>query len=139
MSARDFFHKEVKNALIKDGWSLTHDPLSVSFGRVDMSIDLGAEQLIGAQKDNQKIAVEIKSFLAKSSAISEFNTALGQFINYRAALRQKEPDRTLYLAVPIIAYNNFFKLEFTQLMINENQVKLIIYNPEKEVITEWKN
>ena len=53
-----------------------------------MSIDLGAEQLIGAQKDNQKIAVEIKSFLSKSSAISEFNTALGQFINYRAALIQ---------------------------------------------------
>lgn len=139
MSARDFFHQEVKNALIKDGWSITHDPLFVRFGGVDMSIDLGAEQLIGAQKDNQKIAVEIKSFLAKSSAISEFHTALGQFINYRAALKQKEPDRTLYLAVPIIAYNNFFKLEFTQLMVNENQVKLIIYNPDKEVITEWKN
>ena len=139
MSARDFFHKEVKNALIKDGWSITHDPLSVSFGRLDMSIDLGAEQLIGAQKDNQKIAVEIKSFLPKSSAISEFHTALGQFINYRAALRQDEPERILYLAVPIIAYNNFFKLEFPQLMVNENQVKLIIYNPEKEVITEWKN
>ncbi len=139
MSARDFFHKEVKNALIKDGWSITHDPFFVSFGGVDMSIDLGAEQLIGAQKDNQKIAVEIKSFLSKSSAISEFNTALGQFINYRAALKQKEPERTLYLAVPLIAYNNFFKLEFPQLMVNENQVKLIIYNPEKEVITEWKN
>ena len=139
MSARDFFHQEVKNALIKDGWSITHDPLSVSFGRLDMSIDLGAEQLIGAQKDNQKIAVEIKSFLAKSSAIYEFHIALGQFINYRAALKQKEPDRTLYLAVPIIAYNNFFKLEFPQLMVNENQVKLIIYNPDTEVITEWKN
>ena len=139
MSARDFFHKEVKNALIKDGWSITHDPLSVSFGRLDMSIDLGAEQLIGAQKDNQKIAVEIKSFLPKSSAISEFHTALGQFINYREALKQKEPDRILYLAVPLISYNSFFQLEFTQLMLNKNQVKLIIYNPDKEVITEWKN
>ncbi len=139
MSARDFFHKEVKNALIKDRWSITHDSLFVSFGGVDMSIDLGAEQLIGAQKDNQKIAVEIKSFLSKSSAISEFHTALGQFINYRAALKQKEPERILYLAVPLITYNNFFQLEFPQLMLNENQVKLIIYNPDKEVITEWKN
>lgn len=108
MSARDFFHQEVKNALIKDGCSITHDPLFVSFGGVHMSIDLGAEQLIGAQKDNQKIAVEIKSFLAKSSAIYEFHTALGQFINYRAALKQDEPDRILYLAVPLNTYNNFF-------------------------------
>ncbi len=139
MSARDFFHQEVKNALIKDGWLITHDPLSLSLGGVDMSIDLGAEKLIGAQKDNQKIAVEIKSFLAQSSAIYEFHTALGQFINYRAALRQEEPERILYLAVPLITYNNFFQLEFPQSMLNENKVKLIIYNPEKEVITEWKN
>lgn len=139
MSARDFFHKEVKNALIKDEWSITHDPLFINLGGVDMSIDLGAEKLIGAQKDNQKIAVEIKSFLAQSSAIYEFHTALGQFINYRAALRQEEPERILYLAVPLIAYNNFFQLEFPQSMLKENKVKLIIYNPEKEVITEWKN
>ncbi|MEB3343480.1 XisH family protein [Okeania sp.] len=139
MSARNFFHQEVKNALIKDGWSITHDSLFISLGDVDMSIDFGANQLIGAEKDNQKIAVEIKSFLAKSSAIYEFHTALGQFINYRAALRQNEPERILYLALPLIIYNNFFKLKFPQLVLKENQVKLIIYNPEIEVITEWKN
>ncbi|NEP84038.1 MAG: hypothetical protein F6K39_41510 [Okeania sp. SIO3B3] len=32
MSARDFFHTIVKNALIKEGWQITHDPFSVSFG-----------------------------------------------------------------------------------------------------------
>lgn len=139
MSARDFFHQAVKTALMKDGWQITHDPLSVSFGGVDMSIDLGAEKLIGARKENQEIAVEIKSFLAQSSAISEFHTALGQFINYRSALKREEPKRVLYLAVPLIAYNTFFKLEFPQLMIEENQVKLIIYDPDNEVIAQWIN
>jgi XisH protein len=139
MSARDFFHQVVKTALIKDGWQITHDPLSISFGGVDMSIDLGAEKLIGAKKQNQEIAVEIKSFLAQSSAISEFHTALGQFINYRGALRREDPNRTLYLAVPSITYNNFFQLEFPQLMIEENQLKLIIYKPEDEVIVQWIN
>lgn len=139
MSARDFFHDAVKTALIKDGWEITHDPLALSFGGVDMSIDLGAEKLIAAQKHNQKIAVEIKSFLSRSSAISEFHTALGQFINYRAALRQENPDRVLYLAVPAFAYNNFFKLDFPQMMLQENQVKLIIYDPDSEVISQWKN
>lgn len=139
MPARDFFHNAVKVALIKDGWEITHDPLSLSFGGVDMSIDLGAEKLIAAQKADQQIAVEIKSFLAQSSAISEFHTALGQFLNYRAALRQENPNRVLYLAVPLFAYNNFFKLEFPQLMVQENNLKLIIYNPDNKVISLWKN
>lgn len=139
MSARDFFHNAVKIALIKDDWEITHDPLSLSFGSVDMSVDLGAEKLIAASKKDQKIAVEIKSFLARSSAISEFHTALGQFINYRAALKQENPDRILYLAIPIFAYNNFFKLDFPQMMIQENQIKLIVYDPEIEVIIKWKN
>jgi hypothetical protein len=139
MSARDFFHDVVKAALVKDGWQITHDPLSISFGGVDMSIDLGAERLIGAKKDNREIAVEIKSFLVKSSAISEFHTALGQFINYRTALKWEEPRRVLYLAIPLLAYENFFQLEFSRLIIEENQVNLIIYNPEQEAIVEWIN
>jgi hypothetical protein len=139
MSNRDFFHQTVKTALIKENWQITHDPLSISFGGVDMSIDLGGEKLIAAQKDTKKIAVEIKNFLPKTSAIYEFHTALGQYINYRAALKQEDSERLLYLAIPIIAYNSFFQLEFTQLIVTENQVKLLIYDPEEEVIIEWKN
>ncbi len=139
MSARDFFHQAVKNGLQKDGWTITHDPLSISFGGVDMAVDLGAEKLIAAEKNQQKIAVEVKSFLEKSSAISEFHTALGQFINYRAALKEEEEDRVLYLAVPLTTYNTFFRLDFTQLTVKENRIKLLVYEPEKEEIVEWKN
>jgi XisH protein len=34
--------------------------------------------------------------------------ALGQFINYWAALRREDADRILYLAVPDLTYNSFF-------------------------------
>lgn len=51
----------------------------------EMEIDLGVERLLGAERGDGKIAVEVKSFLARASAISEFHMALGQFINYRAA------------------------------------------------------
>lgn len=139
MSARDFFHQAVKNGLQKDGWTITHDPLSISFGGVDMAVDLGAERLIAAEKNHQKIAVEVKSFLEKSSAISEFHTALGQFINYRAALKEEEEDRVLYLAVPLTTYKTFFRLDFTQLIVKENCLKLLVYEPEKEEIVKWKN
>lgn len=43
--------------------------------------------------------------------------ALGQFINYRGALRREEPSRVLYLAIPLTTYNTFFQLEFPQMMI----------------------
>ena len=82
MSAKDIFHEVVKRALQKDGWQITHDPFSISVGGVNMSIDLGAERLIAAERQGEKIAVEVKSFLERASAISEFHTALGQFINY---------------------------------------------------------
>ncbi|NEO87487.1 MAG: fatty-acid oxidation protein subunit alpha [Spirulina sp. SIO3F2] len=137
--AKDVFHNAVKQALVQDGWTITHDPLTLSVGGVDMAIDLGAEQLIGAARENQLIAVEVKSFLAQSSAISEFHTALGQFLNYRSALHQREPERILWLAIPINAQISFFRREFPQLMIREHQIKLLIYDPEAEVIVEWKN
>jgi hypothetical protein len=104
-----------------------------------MSIDLAAEKLIAAEREGEKIAVEVKSFLERSSAISEFHTALGQFINYRGALRRREPERILYLAVPLTTYKTFFQLDFPKEMVLENQVKMIIYDIEHEVIAEWKN
>ncbi|MBX9255538.1 XisH family protein [Desmonostoc muscorum CCALA 125] len=139
MSAKDVFHEVVKTALQKDGWQITHDPLTISVGGVNLSIDLAAQKLIAAEREGQKIAVEVKSFLERSSAISEFHTALGQFINYRGALRRRQPERVLYLAVPLTTYKTFFQLDFPQEMIAENQVKMLIYDVEQEVIFQWIN
>lgn len=139
MSAKDAFHKVVRIALEKDGWRITNDQFTFTIGGVKMSIDLTAEKMIAAEREGRKIAVEIKSFLEQSSAIYEFHTALGQFINYRAALRKREPERVLYLAVPQTAYDTFFQLEFPQEMVEENKIKMLIYDTEQEVIVAWKN
>lgn len=139
MSAKDVFHEVVKIALQKDGWEITNDPLKISLWGVNLSSDLGAEKLIGAEREGQKIAVEVKSFLERSSAISEFHTALGQFINYRGALKRLQPERVLYLAVPLTTYKTFFQLDFPKEMILENSVKMVIYDVEKEVIFQWIN
>ncbi|MDB9482360.1 element excision factor XisH family protein, partial [Dolichospermum circinale CS-537/05] len=105
---------------------------------VDLYVDLGAEKMLAAQKDNEKIAVEIKSFLGDST-ISDFHQALGQLLNYRLILRRQEPERILYLAVPFDIYESFFKLEFTQIAIIDYQLKIIVYNIDKEVISQWIN
>jgi hypothetical protein len=120
MSAKDIFHHLVKAALQKDGWVTTHDPLHIRIsGVIDMYIDLGAEKIIAAEKDGQKIAVEIKSFIG-APTISEFHLAMGQFINYRYALEEREPERVLYLAVPVNIYDDFFRLLFIQTVVQRS-------------------
>ena len=134
--ARDLFHDIVRTALEKDGWIITDDPLSIRCGGIDIQIDLGVEKLLAAEKGTEKIAVEIKNFVS-TSKISEFHMALGQFINYRTALRSEEPERVLYLAVPSAIYNDFFSLPFTQTVVSENHLKIIIYDIETEEIVQW--
>ena len=133
MSAKDIFHDAVRKGLEKESWVITDDPLRIRSGRVDMQIDLGAERIIAAEKGEEKIAVEIKSFVS-SSNISEFHTALGQFLNYRLALKKQQPDRFLYLAVPQGVYETFFNLPFIEEVIDHFQLSLLIYDPNNEVI-----
>jgi len=138
MPAKDFFHNTVKTSLEKDGWIITDENLFIEVEDVDFYIDLTAEKILVAEKTGKKIAVEVKSFLGASD-VTEFHSALGQCLNYRSALRLTEPDRTLYLAVPEDVYNEFFSRRFIQRVIVEHQLKLLIFNPTKEEIVQWRD
>ena len=107
MSRKDLFHEAVKQGLIKKQWIITHDPLELEWNEVTVKVNLGAERLIAAEREKEKIAVEIKNFISPS-AISDFHTAVGQFLNYQVMLEVCEPNRILYLAVPVETYNTFF-------------------------------
>ena len=135
--AKDVFHQQVKNALIKDGWIITNDPLTIRISEaIKVQIDLAAENAIAAERDSEKIAVEIKSFVSGSD-INEFHTALGQYLNYCQALEEHEPNRIAYLAVPNETYQDFFQLAFVQRSIQRYHIKLIIYDPKREEIRQW--
>ncbi|MGA9381144.1 MAG: XisH family protein [Phormidium sp.] len=134
--ARDRFHAVVRTALEKDGWQITADPYEINIDDVDFEIDLAAEQLLAAQRENQKIAVEVKSFISASN-ISDFHTALGQFLNYRDALEKVEPDRQLYLAVRVPIYETFFQRRFIVAAVKRYQLHLVIYDVKQEVIVQW--
>lgn len=99
MPAKDLYHDIVKEALVKDGWTITDDPLILPAGFTNVFIDLGAERFIGAEKGSEKIAVEIKNFLGRSG-LNDLENALGQFFVYLKVLEEKEPDRLLLLAIP---------------------------------------
>ena len=134
--AKDIYHSQVKAALQKDGWQITHDPYEIRVGGVEMYIDLAAEQVIAARRGDKKIAVEIKSFISPST-ISDFHLAHGQFLDYRYALESEEPERILYLAVPLRIYQTFFALKFIQQVRQRSQIRLLVYNAEQETIVQW--
>ncbi len=137
MSAKDIFHDTVRHGLEKEGWTITDDPLYIRLKGVQMYIDLGAEKVIGAEKNGQKIAVEIKSF-AGTSALTEFHEALGQYLNYQQALEEQEPIRELFLAIPVDTYDEFFTIPFVYEAVLRHHLKLIVYDSESEVIAQWK-
>ncbi|NEP36757.1 XisH family protein [Moorena sp. SIO3B2] len=135
--AKDVFHQQVKNALIKDGWNITHDPFTIRISEaVKLQIDLAAEIAIAAERYSERIAVEIKSFIGDSD-ISTFHTALGQYLNYCQAVEELEAERIVYLAIPCETYQDFFQLSFIQRALKRYQVKLMIYDPKLEEIKQW--
>jgi hypothetical protein len=64
--AKDLYHDLVKRALKKDGWEITHDPYELRVGGVEMYVDIGAEQIIGADRGNDKIGFYIWLYLILS-------------------------------------------------------------------------
>lgn len=138
MAAKDKIHEVVKNALVKDGWEITHDPFTMRVGKLDLQVDLGAERLLAAEKDDEKIAVEIKSFVGRS-LVTEFHLAVGQFLNYRVALKEQHPNRILFLSVLLDVWEEFFSSDLAQLSIKEYSLKIIIVDPLKEEIIQWIN
>jgi CRISPR/Cas system-associated exonuclease Cas4 (RecB family) len=134
--AKDRFHYVVRNALEKEGWRITEDPYKIEFDEVTLEIDLAADRMMAAERNGQKIAVEVKSFISASN-VSEFHTALGQFLNYRDALDSTDPERTLYLAVRRPIYETFFQKKFIISAIERYQLRLVIYDVTQEVFIQW--
>lgn len=137
MPKRDFLHDTVKNTLLKNGWTITDDPLRISFGIRKVFVDLGAERsLLAAEKGTEKIAVEVKSFVGFSQ-MNDLENAIGQYIVYRTYLHEVEPNRTLYLAIDHQTYAEVFSDVSGQILLDANRIRLIVVDSAQEEITQW--
>ena len=134
--AKDIYHNTVKTALEKDGWIITNDPLTLKVGGRSAFIDLGAEKLFAAEKEGQRIAVEVKSFISPSP-VRDLEQALGQYIMYSQVLERQNLSRSLYLAISRSVFLDFFSEELPQLMIELNNLKLLIFDVDSEEIVKW--
>ncbi len=138
MSAKDLYHDAVVRALEKDDWTITHDPLTITVGRRDLLIDLGAEQMLAADRNGERIAIEIKSFV-KLSPIQDLKEALGQFVLYEDALARSEnqSDRVLYLAIRADTYDELFTEPIGEMLLENGRLRLIVFDEITEVIITW--
>ena len=136
--ARDKFHQEVRSALEKDGWHITDDPLYIKVGKIPIQIDIGAEKLIGAERNGEKIAVEVKTF-GRASFITALHEAVGKYIVYRTVLKHIHSDRILYLALPEDTYAKFGEEPIVKSIFADYNFKILLYEPANQIITTWIN
>lgn len=134
--AKDLYHDNVRLALEKDGWRITHDPYPVKVEDVGYEIDFGAEPLIAAEKEEQLIAIEVKSFVGPST-INEFHRAVGQFNDYSVALEIQDPSRVLFLAIPEDIWFRFFQKRIIQKSLARVRAKVLVYNPHTNTLVQW--
>jgi hypothetical protein len=136
MPAKDVYHEAVKNALIKDGWTIIADPYTIEYEGDNLYADLLAEKTLLAEQQERRIVVEIKSFI-NPSPMNDFQNALGQYLLYRDFLEFSHKDYELYLAVKNTVFNTFFQRKSIQAVIKRHQINFIVFSDKKEEITSW--
>jgi hypothetical protein len=137
MPARNIHHDAVIQALKADGWTITHDPLMIPYGDRRLFIDLGAERMtIGAEREGERIAVEIASFVA-DSPVRDLQEAVGQFVVYRALLAQAEPKRSLFLSVPTHVYDSVLSEPLGQLIATDVRLRILVFDPQQQKVIRW--
>lgn len=139
MPKKDIFHETVKTALQKEGWRISHDPLFVpTEGGVNFFIDLGLQGMIGAQKDGEHIAVEVKSF-DENSPVYSFYEVLGQFLIYEMALLEQLNPWELYIAMSDLGFKKLDEAPIFSKAIRRFGLKFVIFDPISQSVVEWKN
>lgn len=136
MPQYDLYHDLVKRALVKDGWRITDDPFVIQYKGLRLYADLGAEKPIAAEKQDQKIVVEIKVF-SSLSLITELERAIGQYSIYHTLLKRVAPERELYLAIAQDIYQDFFQQPAIREIISDHYMRLLVFEPSREEVIQW--
>jgi Holliday junction resolvase-like predicted endonuclease len=138
MPSKDLYHDAVKAALIKDGWLILADPYRIQYKDVDLYADLAAERPIAAEREGQKIVVEIKSFVGRS-LMTDFHLAVDQYKVYQMLLQETAAEYDPYLAIDDITYTNFFSRDGINFLVRSSQINFFVVNIDTQEIVQWIN
>ncbi|MBA3922386.1 MAG: fatty-acid oxidation protein subunit alpha [Nostocaceae cyanobacterium] len=133
--AKDKLHNIVETALMKDGW-INIKSITLDYEGIDLNLDMIADKLISAEKQNLQIAVEVKTF-GNPSVTYDFHQAVGQYLHYRMALSHLGIARIPYLAISEAIYTNYLTQPFFQDSLTLHRVNLFTVDTLTQEIVQW--
>jgi hypothetical protein len=136
VSADDKIKPAVVAALVKKGWTITDDPLTIEYEELYVFVDLGGERMIAAERGAERIAVEIKSFPTRSF-VADLHPAVGQYAVYRTLLQQEDPGRRLYLAVTSEVDELLLRGAAVRLIFTTLKIPIFVVDMGAEEVVSW--
>jgi len=124
----DKYKAEVIECLKNSGWVVTQDPYHVRKHGYNFYVDLEV-----VSENGEKRLVEIKSFHKKF--LENWYNSIGKMFTYQKALNEAGNTNDLYLAVPVSAYRKHFQKPFIKNIVEELNIKLVVYNLKSKKIT----
>jgi hypothetical protein len=132
LPAKDRHHDSVKEALVKSGWIITHDPRTLLLPERVLFVDF---RVVNDQ-DQSALLIEVKGF-EQSSQVEALMAALGKYNVYRSAMKYNDIIEPLYLAIPEAAYLGIMSETLGREILRDYEVKLLVFDPEKREIVRW--
>jgi hypothetical protein len=133
MPALDKCEGPMIRAIEKDGWQVEEKPFPLRDENrllwADVKLSKGEETII---------IVEIKCFSEPNLDLMSFYSTLGQYRFYRAILEAQESKASLYLAIPLLAYERFMERKTFRHILEYDKIKLIIVDLDSEEIQQWQ-
>lgn len=134
---KDIYHDVVKDALLKDNWTILKEDYRIPFGTKKIYIDLTAEKILLVEKATLKLAIEVKSFLGKSP-IHDLHNAIGQYHTYFSVIKRVLPEYTLYLAIPFNIFTDLFQDQLGLAILEDFPINLLVFDIENSEIIKWQ-
>jgi hypothetical protein len=69
--------------------------------------------------------------------VEDLEKSIGQYVLYRAILAVRDPVRALFLAVPHLVVGNVFDEPIGRLLVKDQSLRIMGFDPQTEVITRW--
>lgn len=109
----------------------------LTIGLRRLYMDIAADRTtLGAERNGERIAVEVQSFLGDSD-IENLHHAVGQYAVYRVMLDRIDPDRLLFLAVAEDVYDGILSEQLGQLVIAALHIRLLVFRPAERRVSRW--
>lgn len=128
MPKHDVCHDAVADALRREGWKVMDD-LARSHGARVIHIDLRASRA------PETMLIEVKCFPAQTTPDEQY-TAIGQYLVYQTLLRLERVSTPLYLAVPVIMYENEFDPVFLE-TLQTYHINLLVFDALGKRNLQW--